>query len=94
MKEALSIETERTNDIPLLLTHMQHLQVAILLEKHVPTHGLRKGLSMGELTLVWLTHMHTPGRPSDEPSPGLGQSPTGNPARMRHGSLNSIGCDR
>lgn len=57
MKEALSIETERTNDIPLLLTHMQHMQLAILLDKHFPTHGLRKGLSMGELTLVWLTHV-------------------------------------
>lgn len=57
MKEALSIETERTDDIPLLLTHMQRMQLASLLDKHFPTHGLRKGLSMGELTLVWLTHV-------------------------------------
>lgn len=57
MKEALSIETERTDDIPLLMRHMQRMQVAILLDKHFPTHGLRKGLSMGELTLVWLTHV-------------------------------------
>jgi transposase len=57
MKEALNIETERTDDIPLLLTHMQRRQLAPLLDKHFPTHGLRKGLSMGELTLVWLTHV-------------------------------------
>ncbi len=57
MKEALSIETERTDDIPLLLTQMQRMQLATLLDKHFPTHGLRKGLSMGELTLVWLTHV-------------------------------------
>lgn len=57
MKEALSIETERTDDIPLLLRHMQHMQLASLLDKHFPTHGLRKGLSMGELSLVWLTHV-------------------------------------
>jgi transposase len=57
MKEALSIETERTDDIPLLLTHMQRMQVASLLDKHFATHGLRKGLSMGELTVVWLTHV-------------------------------------
>jgi transposase len=57
MKEALSIETERTDDIPLLLRHMQRMQVATLLDKHFPTHGLRKGLSMGELILVWLTHV-------------------------------------
>lgn len=57
MKEALSIETERTDDLPLLLTHMQRMQLASLLDKHFPTHGLRKGLTMGELILVWLTHV-------------------------------------
>jgi transposase len=57
MKEALSIETERTDDIPLLVMHMQRMQVAALLDKHFPTHGLRKGLSMGELSVVWLTHV-------------------------------------
>ena len=57
MKEALSIETERTDDIPLVLMHMQRMQVATLLDKHFPTHGLRKGLSMGELTQVWLVHV-------------------------------------
>src|SRR5581483_2922557 len=57
MKEALSIETERMDDIPLLVTHMQRMHLARLLDKHVPTHGLRKGLSVGELTMVWLTHL-------------------------------------
>ena len=57
MKEALSIETERADDIPLLLRHMQRMQVASLLDKHFATHGLRKGLSMGELSIVWLTHV-------------------------------------
>ena len=57
MKEALSIETERTDDIPLLLRHMQRMPLASLLDKHFPTHGLRKGLSMGELSMVWLTHV-------------------------------------
>jgi transposase len=57
MKEALSIETERTDDIPLLLRQMQRMQLAPLLDKHFPTHGLRKGLSVGELILVWLTHV-------------------------------------
>src|ERR1700682_1723325 len=57
MKEALSIETERADDIPLLLMHMQRMQVATLLDKYFPTHGLRKGLSMGELTQVWLAHV-------------------------------------
>ena len=57
MKTALSIETERMDDIPLLLTHMQRMQLAELLDKHIPTHGLRKGLSVGELSVVWLAHI-------------------------------------
>lgn len=57
MKEALSSEAERMDDFPLLLTHMQRMQVAELLNKRFPTHGLRKGLSMGELTQVWLAHV-------------------------------------
>src|SRR5438105_9710706 len=57
MKEALSIETERMDDIPLLITHMQRMKVAELLDKHIPTHGHRKGLSVGEVSVVWLTHI-------------------------------------
>lgn len=57
MKETMSIETERMDDIPLLLTHMQRMKVAQLLDKHIPTHGQRKGLSVGELSVVWLAHI-------------------------------------
>jgi transposase len=57
MKEALSIETERMDDIPLLLTHMQRMHLAELLDKHIPTHGHRKGLSVGELSVVWLAYI-------------------------------------
>ena len=57
MKEAMSIETERIDDIPLLLTHMHRMLLAELLDKHIPTHGQRKGLSMGELSVVWLAHI-------------------------------------
>src|SRR5437763_13587028 len=57
MKEALSIETERMDDIPLLISHMQRMKVAALLDKHIPTHGQRKGLSVGELSVVWLSHI-------------------------------------
>jgi transposase len=57
MKEALSIETERMDDIPLLITHMQRMKLTELLDKHIPTHGHRKGLSVGELSMVWLAHI-------------------------------------
>lgn len=57
MKEALSIETERMDDLPLLLTHMHRMRLAELLDKHIPTHGRRQGLSVGELSVVWLAHI-------------------------------------
>jgi len=57
MKEALSLETERVDDLPLLITHMQRMKLAELLDKHIPTHGHRKGLSVGELSVVWLTYI-------------------------------------
>jgi len=57
MKEALNIETERVDDIPLLIGHMQRMKIAELLDKHIPSHGHRKGLSVGELSIVWLAHI-------------------------------------
>src|SRR2546421_10152043 len=57
MKEILNIETERIDDIPLLISHMQRMKIAEVLDKHIPTHGHRKGLSIGELSIVWLAHI-------------------------------------
>lgn len=57
MKEALNIETERVDDIPLLLAHMQHMNIANLLDKYIPVHGNRKGLSLGSMITVWLAHI-------------------------------------
>jgi transposase len=57
MKELLNIETERADDVPLLLAHMQRMNLAELLDKHIPVHGNRKGLSVGKVTRVWLSHI-------------------------------------
>src|SRR5260370_40309176 len=54
MKETLNRETEGIYDIPLLISHMQRMKIAEVLDKHIPTLGLRKGLSVGELSIVWL----------------------------------------
>jgi transposase len=61
MKETLNIETERVDDIPLLLAHMQRMNLANLLDKHIPVHGNRKGLSLGNVVIVWLTHILSEG---------------------------------
>jgi hypothetical protein len=55
MNEPLTIQTERIDDIPLLLAQMQRM--ASLLDAHFPTHGNRAGLSLGQVTTIWLTHV-------------------------------------
>jgi transposase len=57
MKETLNIETERVDDIPLLLAHMQRMNLAELLDKYIPVHGNRKGLGLGNVTMIWLSHI-------------------------------------
>jgi transposase len=61
MKEILNIETERIDDIPLLLAHMQQMKIASLLDQHIPVHGNRKGLSLGNVVTVWLAHILSEG---------------------------------
>src|SRR5712692_6630270 len=57
MNEALTIKTERVDDIPLLEAQMQRMGLVELLDKHFPTHGNRVGLSLGWVTSLWLTHV-------------------------------------
>ncbi|SRR5712691_2451576 len=57
MNEALTIKTERVDDIPLLLAQMQRMGLVELLDRHFPTHGNRVGLSLGWVTTLWLTHV-------------------------------------
>src|SRR4051812_43677366 len=57
MKEALSRETERVDDIPLLIAHLQRMKLAELLDKHFATNGNREGLSLGWVSVIWLTHI-------------------------------------
>jgi len=49
--------TARVDDIPLLLAQLQRLGVQPLLDEHVPTHGNWVGLSLGWVTVLWLTHI-------------------------------------
>jgi transposase len=61
MKEPLTITTERVDDIPLLIGHMQRMNLASLLDEHFPTHGHWQGPSLGEVTMIWLAHVLTEG---------------------------------
>jgi transposase len=57
MSEELSIETERVDDLPVLLAQLDTMQVARLLDEHFPSHGNWQGVSVGITTAVWLSHI-------------------------------------
>ena len=47
MIEPLTLTTERIDDIPLLLAHLERMGLQPLLDAHFPTHGNWVGLSLG-----------------------------------------------
>ncbi len=57
MAETLTILSERVDDIPLLSGQLERMGVPALLDEHFPTHGNGVGLSLGWVTVVWLTHI-------------------------------------
>jgi transposase len=57
MAERLHIISERVDDIPLLLAQLEQMGVQPLLDEHFPTHGNWVGLSLGWVTVLWLTHI-------------------------------------
>jgi transposase len=57
MSETLTITSERVDDIPLLLAQLERMGLQPLLDAHVPTHGNWVGLSLGWVTVIWLTHI-------------------------------------
>jgi transposase len=57
MSKVVSVKTERVDDIPLLFAELKRMGVQELLDKYFPAHGNRQGLSMGEVAVVWLSHI-------------------------------------
>jgi transposase len=57
MNETLTILSERVDDIPLLLAQVARMGVQPLRDAHFPTHGNWQGLSLGWVTVIWLTHI-------------------------------------
>jgi transposase len=55
--DTLSLMHERVDDIPLWLGFMQQLNFPDLLERHLGSHHLHKGLSNGWLATVWLAFL-------------------------------------
>lgn len=61
MPKATSVISERVDDIPLLIEQMRHMQLSSLLDKHFTPHGNWRGLTPGELSVLWLTHILSEG---------------------------------
>src|SRR5215475_12421944 len=61
MAETLTIVSERVDDIPVLLAQLDRLGVQPLLDEHFPTHGNWVGLSLGWVSVLWLTHILSEG---------------------------------
>jgi transposase len=59
--EAIEVRSERVDDIPLLLAQMEKLGVAEVLDSHIKAHGLRQGLSAGQVATVWLSYILSQG---------------------------------
>ena len=51
------ITNERVDDIPVLLTQIEGMGVQELMDKHFPTHGNWQGQSLGNVAVIWLTHI-------------------------------------
>jgi transposase len=57
MTENLTIISERVDDIPLLLAQLERMGLQPLLDEPVATHGHGVGLSLGWVSVLWLTHL-------------------------------------
>lgn len=57
MNKPTILKTERVDDIPLLLAQLERMGVQELLDRHFPTHGNWQGLSLGQVAIVWLSHI-------------------------------------
>src|SRR6202165_4115439 len=61
MNEIEPLTIERIDDVPILLAQLERMQVARLLDRHFPTHGNWQGLSLGMVSMVWVTHILSEG---------------------------------
>ena len=52
---------ERVDDIPVIIAQLKKMRVAELLDKHFPTNGNWTGLSLGWVTVVWVTFILSEG---------------------------------
>jgi hypothetical protein len=67
MAETLKSIRARGDDMPLVLAQLERLGGQRLLDKHFPTHGHGVGLSLGWVTVLWLSHTLSAANPRLNP---------------------------
>jgi len=61
MIEELAVATERVDDTPVLIAHMDRMGIQSALDEHFPTHGNWQGISLGYTAETWLAHILSEG---------------------------------
>jgi transposase len=57
MADDLTVDSERVDDIPVLIAQQARMNLPDLLDVSFPNHGNRQGLSLGWLTVLWMSHI-------------------------------------
>ena len=57
MKDKRTVETERIDDLPVLIAWLKQMKVDTIIDDHTHAHGLWGGISKGLLGLTWIGHM-------------------------------------
>src|SRR5436309_9038019 len=58
---AVCVPLFNPTDIPVIIAQLKKMRVAALLDHHFPTNGNWTGLSLGWVTVVWLTFILSEG---------------------------------
>jgi transposase len=57
MTEIQSFQHERVDDVPLIIGMCKKLGWGVILDRHLGTHGLQKGLDNGQLVVGWMGYI-------------------------------------
>ncbi len=74
MNKPTILKTERVDDIPLLLAQLERMDVQELRDEHFPTHGNWQGLSLGQVAILWLSHILSQAKSRNEQSSVMGRT--------------------
>jgi transposase len=57
MKDERTVDTERIDDLPVLIEWLKQMKVDAIIDDHTHAHGLWGGISKGALGMTWIAHM-------------------------------------